>query len=60
MTVYKIDDRVVNTKPTAGIPEGMTGTVLEDSDCPWVEWDNGQTWARNGDYLKLVGESHVG
>jgi hypothetical protein len=56
----KIGDRVINTKATAGIPEGMTGTVAEDSDCPWVKWDNGETWCRNDDYLELVEDDHVG
>ena len=56
----KIGDRVINTKATAGIPEGMTGTVAEDSDCPWVTWDNGEVLCRNDDYLKLLGDAHVG
>lgn len=55
----KIGDRVINIKATAFIPEGMTGTVLQDDCVPYVKWDNGETWARSEDYLELE-DAHVG
>ena len=54
---FKIGDRVRNTKATAGIPEGMTGTVAEDSDAPWVRWDNGEVLVRSEDYLEGLKEN---
>ena len=53
---FKIGDRVINTKATTFIPEGMTGTVAEDDSCPWVKWDNGEVLCRDEDYLERVKE----
>lgn len=52
--IFHEGDRVRSTSSTAFLPEGTTGTVKEDSDCPWVDWDNGMYLCRNGDFLKLV------
>ena len=54
---FKVGDRVTNTIATAFIPEGMTGTVAEDSDAPWVRWDNGEVLVRNEDYLEGLKEN---
>lgn len=58
--IYKIGDRVVNVKPTPGIPAGTCGTVAENSDCPWIAWDNGNVMCRQDKYLKLLEAAHVG
>jgi hypothetical protein len=58
--IYKIGDRVTNIKSTVGIPKGMSGTVAEYSDCPWVAWDNGEVLCREDKYLKLLEAAHVG
>ena len=58
--IYKIGERVVNTKSTAGIPKGMTGTAAEESDCPWILWDNGELLCREDKHLELLEAADVG
>jgi hypothetical protein len=53
MYKYKFGDRVINTASTTHIPDGAHGTVQEESDTPWVKWDNGILCCRSEDYLAL-------
>lgn len=52
-------DRVVNTRTTAYIPEGAHGTVMENSNCPWIKWDGGETHCRYEDYLEPEKELNI-
>jgi hypothetical protein len=48
---FKLGEKVRNIKSTAFVPEGMTGTVVSEDDCPWIHWDNSTDSPRNEDYL---------
>ena len=61
MAKFKKGDRVVNTEDISflmgiKLPKGASGTVAEDDDTPYVEWDDYGVLPRDEDYLKLIVE----
>ena len=38
-------DKVICVMKNEWVPAGTVGTVLENSDVPFVRWENGETWA---------------
>lgn len=38
-------DKVICVRKNEWVPAGTVGTVLENSDVPFVAWENGETWA---------------
>ena len=38
-------DKVICVRKNEWVPAGTVGTVLENSDVPFVRWENGETWA---------------
>ncbi len=54
MSKFKVGDRVMNTELNNDyhVPYGLTGTVLENNEAPYVEWDekvkNGHDADRKG------------
>jgi hypothetical protein len=62
MNKFKIGDRVRNLEESDYVKLGATGTVLEDSCAPFVEWDSldmvyvkiTKRHARSEDYLELI------
>ena len=45
-------DKVICVRKNEWVPVGTVGTVLENSDFPFVRWENGETWALVSQALK--------
>lgn len=53
MPKFKIGDRVVAVNENIWVPVGTVGTVDEDSEVPFVKWDNGSRWCLRESEMKL-------
>lgn len=59
-------DKVICVRKNEWVPAGTVGTVLENSDVPFVRWENGETWAlrsvdmKNYDDTDKIKEIEVG
>ena len=55
MPKFKIGDKVVCIKKNNWVPVGTVGIVLEDdSDVPFVDWENGDRWCLMERSMELV------
>ena len=43
--MFNKGDKVICVGKNEWVPVGTVGTVLENSDVPFVRWENGETWA---------------
>ena len=53
MPKFKIGDKVVVVNENNWVPVGTVGTVREDSEVPFVNWDNGDHWCLRECDMKL-------
>ena len=50
---FKIGDKVVCIEKNAWVPVGTVGIVREDSDTPFVDWENGDLWCLRESCMEL-------
>lgn len=54
MAKFKKDDRVIAVNKTYHVKKGWEGTVLTASSPIFVQWDNGERFYINEDYIELI------
>ena len=58
MNKFKIGDRVVCSEISRnGVPAGSQGIIVEDDNCPYVQWDEYEISAIHENKLKLISPS---
>ena len=55
MSKFKVGDRVRNVEEGVYLPYGITGTVLDNNSCPYVEWDEKLEHGHDADGLGKQG-----